>query len=110
MYGHWCTPYQGTDYQAIVRFLVQLNDIGEVGTEEQACEGLYGLYGDVVRRYVAGIISKSTEGVAKMMTVIVTVFAAPGLTVSEKKTDTMLLRTPDQTTFAPPIIESAGQS
>ena len=45
-----------------------------------------------------------------MMTVIVTVFAAPGLTVSEKKTDTMLLRTPDQTTFAPPIIESAGQS
>ena len=44
----------------------------------------------------AGIGSKSAEGVAEMMTVIVTVFEAAGLTVSEKKTETMLLRTPDQ--------------
>ena len=39
----------------------------------------------------AGIASKSAEGLAKMMTVIVTVFEAAGLTVSEK-TETMLLR------------------
>ena len=35
---------------------------------------------------------KSAEGLAKMMTVIVTVSEAAGLTVSEKKTETMLLR------------------
>ena len=44
----------------------------------------------------AGIVSKSAEGLAKMTTVIVTVFEAAGLTVFEKKTETMLLRTPDQ--------------
>ena len=43
-----------------------------------------------------GIASKSTEGLAKMRTVIVTVFEAAALTVSEKKTETMLPRTPDQ--------------
>ena len=44
----------------------------------------------------AGIVSKSAEGLAKMMTVIVTVFEAAGFTASEKKTETMLPRTPDQ--------------
>ena len=45
------------------------------------------------------------------MTVIATVFEAAGLTVSEKKTETMLSRTPDQTTLAPPlVIEASGQS
>ena len=46
------------------------------------------------------------------MTVIVTVFVfeSAGLTVSEKKRETMLLHTPDQTTLAPPlVIDSAGQ-
>ncbi|MEP3868643.1 MAG: hypothetical protein ABJM32_09625, partial [Parasphingorhabdus sp.] len=52
----------------------------------------------------------SAEGLARMMTVIVTVFEAVGLTVSEKKTETMLLRTPDQTfTTSPLAIEAAGQ-
>ena len=46
----------------------------------------------------AGIISKSAEGLAKRMTVMVNVFEAAGITVSEKKTETMLLRTPNQTT------------
>ena len=46
----------------------------------------------------------------KMMTVIVTVFEAAGLTVSEKKTETMLLRTPGQAPCASPlVIEAAGQ-
>ena len=55
-------------------------------------------------------VSKSAEGLAKMMTVVVTVFEAAGLTMSEKKTETMVLQTPDQTTLAPPlVIEAAGQ-
>ena len=54
----------------------------------------------------AGIVSRSAEGLAKMMTVIVTVFEAAGLTVSEKT----LLRTPGQTSLAPSlVIEAAGQ-
>ena len=56
----------------------------------------------------AGIVSKSVEGLAKMMTVLVTVFEAADLTASEKKTETILLRTPDQTTFAPPLVIEAA--
>ena len=53
---------------------------------------------------------KSAEGLAKMMTVIVTVFEAAGLTVSAKKTETMMLRTPDQALRTSPlVIEAAGQ-
>ena len=56
----------------------------------------------------AGIVSKSAEELAKMRAV--TVFEAAGFTVSEKKTEIMLLRTPDQTFCAPPlVIEAAGQ-
>ena len=55
-------------------------------------------------------MSKSAEGLAKKLTVIVTVFEAAGLTVSEKKTDTMLLRTPDQAPCTSPlVVEAAGQ-
>ena len=44
-----------------------------------------------------------------MMTVIVTVFEAAGFTVSEKKTETMLLRTPDPARWTSPlVIEAAG--
>ena len=58
----------------------------------------------------AGIVSKSPEGLANIMTVIVTVFEAAGLTVSEEKTETMLLRTPDQAhRTSPLVIEAAGQ-
>ena len=38
------------------------------------------------------------------MTVIVTVFEAAGLTVSETKGEALLLRTPDQTTLAPLLV------
>ena len=58
----------------------------------------------------AGIVSKLAESLAKMMTVIVTPFEAAGLTVSEKKTETMLLRTPDQAPCTSPLVtEAAGQ-
>ena len=59
----------------------------------------------------AGLVSTSAEGPGKMMTVIVTVLEAVGLTVSEKKTETtVFLRTRDQTILAPPLaIEAAAQ-
>ena len=41
---------------------------------------------------------KTAEGLAKMMTVIVTVLEAASLTASKKKTETMLLRTLDHAT------------
>ena len=58
----------------------------------------------------AGVVSKSLEGLTKMMTVIVTVFEAAGLTVSEKKTEIMLFRTPHQEPEQKPlVVEAAGQ-
>ena len=58
----------------------------------------------------AGIVSKSAEEVPKLMAVIATVFEAAGLTVSEKKTEAMLLRTPDQASLTLPlVVEAAGQ-
>ena len=54
-------------------------------------------------------LCKSAEGLAKMMTVIVTVSEAAGLTVSEKM-ETMLLRTQDQAPRTSPlVIEAAGR-
>ena len=90
--------------------MVQANDVGAVETEKQeplACvrRAVWGMVYDDG----AGIVSKPAERLAKMMTVIVTVFKESGLTVSEKKTETTLLRTPDQTTLAPwLVIEAAG--
>ena len=57
----------------------------------------------------AGIVSQSAEGVAKMMTVIVSVFEAVNLTVSEKKTATMLLRTPNQAPQTSPLVIDAAR-
>ena len=58
----------------------------------------------------AGIVSKSAEGLAKSMTVIVTVFEAAGLAVSEMKRETMFLRTPNLAPWTSPlVIEAAGQ-
>ena len=91
-----------------------------VDLEEDLQENAAGVSSDplaCVRRAVWGmlyaddarIVSKSAEVLAKMMTVIVTVFEAAGLTVSEK-TMTMLLRTPDQAPCTSPlVIEAAGQ-
>ena len=58
----------------------------------------------------AGVVSKSAEGLAKTMTVIVNVFEAAGLTVSEKKAESMPLRTTSQTPLTfPLVIEAAGK-
>ena len=69
--------------------------------------------GHAVRRRCRNnfIVSKSAEGLAKMMTVVVTVIEATGLTVSAKKAETMLVRTPGQAPQTSPlVIEAAGQS
>ena len=94
---------------------------GLVHLEEDLEENAAGVSSDslaCVRRAVwgmlyaddSGIVSKSAEGLAKMITVIVTIFEAAGLTVSEKKTETMLPRALDQepcTSLL--VIEATGQ-
>ena len=63
------------------------------------------LYADDVE-----IASKSAEGLAKMMTVIVTVVEAAGLAVSEQRMEATLPRARDRTSTAPSlVIEAAGQ-
>ena len=63
----------------------------------------------------AGVVSRSQEGLTRMMTIIVEVLGAFGLTVSEKKTETLLMRTPEKQSKkggspSPPlVIEAAGQ-
>ena len=52
-------------------------------------------------------MSKSAEGLAKMMTVVVTVIEATGLTVSAKKAETMLVRTPGQAPQTSPLVIKA---
>ena len=81
-------------YFCIQRDLAHLEeDVGEDGVKAKpvACvrRSVWGmLYADD-----AGIVSKSADGLAKMMTVIVTVLEAAGLTVFGRKTETILLRT-----------------
>ena len=63
----------------------------------------------------AGVVSRSQEGLTRMMTMIVEAFGAFGLTVSEKKTETLSTRAPEkqsrkERSLPPPlIIEAAGQ-
>ena len=63
----------------------------------------------------AGVVSRSQEELTKMMTTIVEVFGEFGLTVSEKKTETLLMRAPERRPkkggppLPPLVIEAAGQ-
>ena len=63
----------------------------------------------------AGVVSRFQEGLTRMMTLIVEVFGAFGLTVSEKKTETPLMRAPEKQPKkggSPPpplVIEATGQ-
>ena len=62
-----------------------------------------------------GVVSRSQEGLTRMMTNIVGVFGAFGLTVSKKKTETLLMRAPEKqpkkgrSSPPPLVIEAAGQ-
>ena len=55
----------------------------------------------------AAIVSKSAEGLAKMITVTSIDFEAAGLTVPEKETETMRLWTLDQVPRTSPLITEA---
>ena len=107
-----------SEYDTILENLVFLDE-GSGG-------GPYETLLDRVRRAVwgmlyaddAGIVSRSPTGLARMMTVIVEVFGAFGLIVSEKKPETLLMRTPEKAqqpgeTPTPPLpaleIAAAGQ-
>ena len=63
----------------------------------------------------AGVVSRSQEGLTRMTTFIVEAFGAFGLTVSEKKTETVMMRAPEKKpkkggSLPPPlVIEAAGQ-
>ena len=98
----------------ILKDLVYLEEEAGVGAGtplERARRAVWGmLYADD-----AGVVSRSQEGLTRMMTTIVEVFGALGLTVSEKKTKTLLTRTPEKQPKKggpppPPLaIEAAGQ-
>ena len=98
----------------ILKDLVYLEEGAGVGAEtplEHARRAVWGMfYADD-----AGVVSRSQEGLARMMTTIVEVFGESGLTVSEKKTETLLMRVPEKQpkkggSPPPPLfIEAAGQ-
>ena len=64
----------------------------------------------------AGVVSRSQEGLTRMMTLIMESFGAFGLTVSEKKTEYLLMRAPEKQPKkggSPPpplVIEATGQN
>ena len=98
----------------ILKEMVYLEEEAGVGAGtplERARRAVWGmLYADD-----AGVISRSQERLTGMMTIIVEVFGAFGLTVSEKKTETLSMRAPEKQSKkegSPPpplIIEAAGQ-
>ena len=99
----------------ILKDLVYLEEEAGVGAGtplERARKAVWGmLYVDD-----AGVVSRSQEGLTRMMTTIVEVFGQFGLTVSEKKTETLLMRAPEKQPKkgGPPppplVIEAAGQT
>ena len=98
----------------ILKDLVYLEEEAGVGAEtplERARRAVWGMfYADD-----AGVVSRSQEGLARMMTIIVEVSGEFGLTVSEKKIETLLMRAPEKQPKkggSPPpplVIEAAGQ-
>ena len=91
--------FDDVTHAVVVRFSVDPDIVRDlVHFEEDLEENAAGVSSDpltCVRRAVwgmlyaddAGIVSKSAEGLSKRMTVVVVVFKAAGLAVSEKKTD-----------------------
>ncbi|CAN0434910.1 unnamed protein product, partial [Pylaiella littoralis] len=71
----------------ILRDLVHLDEEGEGRRTETPLEYVRGAVWGMLYADDAGFVSRSPEGLARMMTIIVEVFAAFSLTVSEKKTE-----------------------
>ena len=95
--------------EGIMANLVHPEEDGVDGEAEPMDRIRKAVWGMLYAEY-AGVVSKSPEGVTKMMTVIVTVFEAAGLTVSEKNTEIMLFRTPHQEPQREPLnVEATDQ-
>ena len=98
----------------ILKDLVYLEEEAGVGAGtplERSRRAVWGmLYADD-----ASVVSRSQEGLTRIMTTIVKGFGEFGLTVSEKKTKTLLMRVPKKQPKKggppppPPGIEAAGQ-
>ena len=85
-----------SEEDTILKDLVYFEEEAGVGAGiplEHARRAVWGmLYADD-----AGVVSRSQEGLTRMMTIIVEVlFGAFGPTVSEKKTETLLMRAPEK--------------
>ena len=99
----------------ILKDLVYLEEEAGVGAGtplERARRAVWGmLYADD-----AGVVSRSQEVLTRMMTTSMEVFGEFGLTVSEKKTETLLMRAPENqpkkggSTLPPLVIEAGGQT
>ena len=98
----------------ILKDLVYPEEEAEVGTGtplERARRAVWGM----LHAVDADVVSRSQEGWTRMITTVVEVFGAFGLTVSEKKTETLLMRAPEKQPKkggSPPpplVIEAAGQ-
>ena len=92
-------------------YLVEEAGVGAGTPLERARRAVWGmLYADD-----AGVVSRSQEGLTRMMTTIVEVFGEFRLTVSEKRTETLLMRAPEKqpkkggTPPPPLVIEAGGQ-
>ena len=102
----------------ILENLVFLDEGSGGGPDETLLDRVRRAYWGLLYADDAGIVSRSPAGLARMMTVIVEVFGAFGLTVSEKKMETLLMRAPEKAqqpgeTPTPPLpaleIAAAGQ-
>ena len=98
--------------------LVFLDEGSEGGPDETLLDRVRRAVWRMLYTDDAGIVSRSPAGLARMMTVIVEVFGAFGVTVSEKKTETLLMRASEKAqqpgeTPTPPLlaleVSTAGQ-
>ena len=85
-----------SEYDIILEDLVFLDDGREGGPDETLLNRVRRALCGILFADDAGIASRSPAGLARMMTVIMEVLGAFGLTVSEKKTETLLMRAPEK--------------
>ena len=102
----------------ILENLVFLNEGSGGGPDETRLDRVRRAVWGMLYADDAEIVSRSPPGLARIMTVIVEVFGAFGVTVAEKKTETLLMRAPEKAqqpgeTPTPPLpaleIAAAGQ-
>ena len=85
-----------SEEDTILEDLVFFDGRGGGGPDETLLDRVWRAVWGMLYADDAGIVSRSPVELARMMTVVVEVFGAFGLTVSEKKTDTLLMRVPEK--------------